>query len=55
MDTELEETVHYYLNIHGKKHHMNDYIGQEILIKWSGKFFCYCGKEKTKIYRSLNA
>ena len=52
MDTELKETVHYYLNIHGKKHHMNDYIGQEILIKWSGKFFCYCGKEKTKIYRS---
>ena len=52
MDTELKDVVHYTLDIHGIIHSMNDYIGKQIKIEWSGKVICQCGKKSDKFYRS---
>ena len=37
MDTELKDVVNYKLALNGKKHLMNNYIGQYINIEWKGK------------------
>jgi len=52
MDTELKEVVQYTLDIHGLTHKMNDYIGKQIKIEWSGVVICKCGKKSDKFYRS---
>ena len=52
MDTKLKDVVQYTLDIHGKIHQMNDYIGQSIKIEWDGKVICSCGKVMKKFYRS---
>ena len=52
MDTELKDVVNYTLDIHGVIHTMNDYIGKEIKIEWSGVVVCECGKKLDKFYRS---
>ena len=52
MDTELNDVVHYTLDIHGANHKMNDYIGKKIKIEWSGVVICQCGKKSDKFYRS---
>ena len=52
MDTELQDVVQYTLDIHGETHNMNDYIGKQIKIEWSGKVICICGQKMKKFYRS---
>tara|TARA_B100000287_G_C20574772_1_gene757976 strand:- start:259 stop:1056 length:798 start_codon:yes stop_codon:yes gene_type:complete len=52
MDTELKDVVNYTLNLNGKKHLMNNYIGNQIKLEWEGKVICNCGKIATKFYRS---
>ena len=52
MNTELKDVVHYTLDIHGETHKMNDYIGKQIKIEWSGVVICSCGKKMEKFYRS---
>ena len=52
MHTELNDVVHYTLDIHGFDHKMNDYIGKKIKIVWSGVVICQCGKKSDKFYRS---
>ena len=52
MDTELKDVVNYTLDIHGVIHTMNDYIGKQIKIEWSGVVICQCGKKSDKFYRS---
>ena len=52
MDTALQDVVQYTLDIHGEIHNMNDYIGKQIKIEWSGKVICSCGKKMKKFYRS---
>ena len=47
MDTELNDVVHYTLDIHGANHKMNDYIGKQIKIHWSGVVICQCGSSAT--------
>ena len=52
METELKEVVQYTLDINGTTHKMNDYIGKQIKISWSGKVICSCGKIMDKFYQS---
>jgi len=52
METQLGEIVHYTLDINGVRHEMNDYIGTQIRIEWSGSVICQCGKKAEKFYRS---
>lgn len=52
MDTKLDEVVKYKLNIHGEDILMNNLIGKNIKIEWSGKVICDCGKIMKKFYRS---
>ena len=52
MDTELKDVVNYTLDIHGKNHNMNSYIGQQIKINWNGSVICICGKEMGSFYRN---
>ena len=52
MDTELNEVVKYSLDIHGKVYFMNDYIGKQIKIDWSGVVICCCGKKMDSFYRN---
>mgnify|MGYP001187855328 CR=1 FL=1 len=52
MDTELKDVVNYTLEIHGKIHNMNNYIGKCIRIEWSGAVICICGKEMNSFYRN---
>ena len=52
MDAALKDVVEYTLNIHGEVHQMNDYIGKQIKIEWSGVVICQCGKKSDKFYRS---
>ena len=52
MDTELQDVVQYTLDINGVKHNMNNYIGKQIRIEWSGDVICHCGKTMNKFYRS---
>ena len=52
MDADLQDVVQYSLDIHGETHKMNDYIGKNIKIEWSGTVICECGKKSDKFYRS---
>ena len=52
MDTELKDVVNYTLDIHGVIHTMNDYIGKQIKIEWSGVVVCECGEKSDKFFRS---
>ena len=52
MDTDLQDVVQYTLDIHGETHNMNDYIGKNIKIEWSGDVICSCEKVMKKFYRS---
>jgi hypothetical protein len=52
MDTDLQDVVQYTLDIHGQTHNMNDYIGKNIKIEWSGDVICSCEKVMKKFYRS---
>tara|TARA_B110000881_G_scaffold30922_1_gene23348 strand:+ start:812 stop:1669 length:858 start_codon:yes stop_codon:yes gene_type:complete len=52
MDTDLQDVVQYTLEIHGETHNMNDYIGKNIKIEWSGDVICSCEKVMKKFYRS---
>ena len=52
MGTELKEVVHYTLDIHGKTHNMNNYIGKQLKITWSGFVICCCGKKMDNFYRN---
>ena len=52
MTVELRDVVHYTLDIHGKVHDMNSYIGKQIKIEWSGVVICGCGKEMNSFYRN---
>ena len=51
MDTELQDVVHYTLDIHGEIHNMNSYIGKQLKINWSGVVICCCGKKMDAFYR----
>jgi hypothetical protein len=51
MNTELSDEVNYSLDINGKIHKMNSYIGKKLIIKWSGHVICSCGKKMTTFYR----
>ena len=52
MNTKLEDVVQYTLDIHGESIVMNDLIGKQIKIEWSGVVICGCGKKMKKFYRS---
>jgi len=52
MDTNLQNVVQYRLDIHGENILMNDLIGKQIKIEWSGVVICGCGKKMKKFYRS---
>ena len=52
MNTELQEIVSYTLEFNGVTHKMNNYIGDQIKIQWTGKVICHCGKIMNKFYRS---
>jgi len=52
MDTALQDVVQYTLDINGAKHNMNNYIGKQIKIDWSGEVICSCEKKMNKFYRS---
>ena len=52
MNTELQDVVKYTLDINSVKHNMNNYIGKQIKIEWSGDVICNCGKTMNKFYRS---
>ena len=51
MSTKLANKVEYFLEIHEKEHRINDYIGENISIEWSGQVVCECGKIMNKFYR----
>jgi hypothetical protein len=51
MDTKLNEVVQYTLDINGVIHNMNNYIGQQLKITWSGVVICSCGKRMSTFYR----
>lgn len=52
MSTKLEDVVQYTLEIHGESILMNDLIGKQIKIDWSGVVICSCGKKLDSFYRS---
>ena len=52
LEFENDARIDYKLVINGKKHLMNNYIGQHISIEWEGKVICGCGKSFNKFYRS---
>ena len=52
MGTELKDVVQYSLDINGINHRLNDYIGKNIRIEWSGEVICQCGNKSNKFYRS---
>ncbi len=52
MDTNLQDVVQYKLDIHGENILMNELIGKQIKIEWSGQVICSCGKKMKKFYRS---
>ncbi|MAW20881.1 MAG: hypothetical protein CMD16_00615 [Flavobacteriales bacterium] len=52
MDTELNDVVNYTLDINGKVHLMNNYIGKKVKIDWSGVVVCSCGKKMDSFYRN---
>ena len=52
MDTNLQDVVQYRLDIHGENILMNELIGKQIKIEWSGEVICSCGKKMKKFYRS---
>ncbi len=52
MNAEFKDVVNYTLEIHGVTHKMNNYIGKQIKIEWSGEVICQCGRKSDKFYRS---
>lgn len=52
METSLADVVQYSLEINGERYAMNDLIGSQIKLAWSGEVVCMCGKRDTKFYRS---
>lgn len=52
MDTQLGDVVVYSLDIHSKIHVMNNYIGKQLRIDWSGVVICSCGKRMDTFYRN---
>tara|TARA_B100001250_G_scaffold76099_1_gene62340 strand:- start:8863 stop:9684 length:822 start_codon:yes stop_codon:yes gene_type:complete len=52
MNTDLHSVVHYTLEMHGKMHNMNSYIGKKIKISWEGIVICSCGKRMSSFYRN---
>lgn len=52
MDAKLEEVVQYTLDIHGKQIFMNDLIGKQIKVEWSGEVICSCKKKMESFYRN---
>ena len=51
METKLENVVQYSLEIHGKRILMNDLLGKQIKIQWSGEVICACKKKMESFYR----
>ena len=52
MEVDLEDIVHYTLDINGVTHKMNNYIGKHIRIEWMGVVICECGRKINRFYRS---
>ena len=52
MNVTLNDVVNYSLEVNGRTHIMNDYIGNQIKLEWLGKVICKCGNVSTKFYRS---
>ena len=52
MDAELKDVVYYTLDIHNEIHNMNNYIGKQITINWSGVVICSCGKKMSTFYKN---
>ena len=52
METNLQDVVQYTLKINGIHHKMNEYIGNQIKIEWSGSVICSCGKKMKNFYSS---
>ena len=52
METSLADVVQYYLEVNGVKYMMNDLIGSQIKLTWSGEVICICGRRGNKFYRS---
>lgn len=52
MVTDLQDVVQYTLDINGKTHSMNNYIGKKVKISWSGVVVCGCGKKMDSFYRA---
>ena len=52
MDAKLEEVVQYTLDIHGKQIFMNDLIGKQIKVEWSGEVICSCKRKMESFYRN---
>ena len=52
MNTSLNDTVHYSLNINKQDYFLNNLIGKRIKINWRGKVICQCNKIMSKFYRS---
>jgi hypothetical protein len=51
MDTELGDTVQYYLNLGKDLVYINPLIGKDIRIQYKHKITCMCGKEFDKVFR----
>ncbi len=52
MDTKLQDVVQYTLDIHGENILMNELIGKQVKIEWSGVVICGCGKKMESFYRN---
>jgi len=52
MNTKLEDVVHYFLDIHENTIFMNELIGKQIRIEWSGSVLCRCKKKMDSFYRN---
>jgi len=52
MNTKLEDVVYYFLDIHDKTIFMNELIGKQIRIEWSGFVLCGCKKKMNSFYRN---
>jgi len=52
MNTKLEDVVYYFLDIHDKTIFMNELIGKQIRIEWSGFVLCGCKKKMNSFYKT---
>jgi len=51
MRTSLEDPVQYFMTLGGDFIQLNDLVGSEISLKFSGIITCFCGNEVTETYR----